>query len=126
MSFRQAGLGWKGPLSVNAPPIRRVAVVGAASQIGNALLPRLAAQGLVASRVGRATAGDPADGVTHVFDIQRGCFQPELASADAVISLAPLPTIGVVLRMARALGARRVIAFGSTGRFSKLDSTSGV
>ena len=126
MSIRQAGLSWKGPLSVNAPPIWRVAVVGAASQIGKALLPRLAAKGMVASRVGRAAAGEPADGVTHVFDIQRGCFQPELASAEALISLAPLPTIDVVLHMARALGARRVIAFGSTGRFSKLDSTSGL
>ena len=62
----------------------------------------------------------------HVFDEQRGCFNPPLDSADAVISLAPLPKIGVVLRMAEVLGAKRVIAFGSTGRFSKVGSSSSI
>lgn len=97
----------------------RIAVVGAASQIGQVLLPRLAAQGMTVYPIGRGSSG-----ATHVFDEQRGCFTPPLESADAVISLAPLPAIASVLQMAASLGAKRVIAFGSTGKFSKVGSTS--
>jgi nucleoside-diphosphate-sugar epimerase len=83
----------------------------------------LAAKGVLAHRIGRRNAGGSAEAV-HVFDEQRDCFNPPLDSADAVISLAPLPAIGGVLRMAEVLGAKRVIAFGSTGRFSKAGSSS--
>lgn len=103
--------------------VRRVAIVGAASQIGLALLPRLATKGVLAYRIGRESRGDGGE-TTHVFDERHGCFTPSLDSADAVISLAPLPAIGLVLRMAQALGAKRVIAFGSTGKFSKIGSSS--
>jgi nucleoside-diphosphate-sugar epimerase len=104
----------------------RVAVVGAASQIGAALLPRLADQGYQVIRIGRSAVEpvDASDDVVHVFDSQRGCFDHFLAPVQAVISLAPLPAIGLVLKMAHALGASRLIAFGSTGRFSKANSTS--
>lgn len=105
--------------------VRRVAVVGATSQIGLALMPRLAAKGSLASRIGRESSGN-AEVVTHVFDEQQGCFTPPLSSADVVISLAPLPTIALVLKMAEALGAKRVISFGSTGRFSKVGSSSAI
>lgn len=102
---------------------KRVAVVGAASQIGRALLPRLEAEGIHVFRIGRENRKD--DGATtYVFDEQRECFTPPVDSADAVISLAPLPSIDLVLKMAAALGAKRIIAFGSTGRFSKVGSTS--
>ncbi len=103
--------------------IRRVGVVGAASQVGRALLPRLAAQGIRVCRIGRKTGLGGAKQV-HVYDADRGCFEPPIDAAQALVSLAPLPTIGVVLDMARLLGARRVIAFGSTGRFSKVSSSS--
>ena len=88
--------------------VRRVAVVGAASQIGQALLPRLAAKRIPVLRIGREDAGLEAE------------------SADAVISLAPLPAIAAVLKKAEVLGAKRVIAFGSTGRFSKRGSSSAI
>jgi nucleoside-diphosphate-sugar epimerase len=99
-----------------------VAVVGAQSQIGRFLLPRLRAEGLICSAIGRTAAADGPP--VHVFDAARGGFTPPLAGADAIISLAPLPEIERVLEMARCLGAWRVIAFGSTGRFTKIDSTS--
>jgi nucleoside-diphosphate-sugar epimerase len=105
--------------------IDRVAVVGASSQIGQALLPLLAASELVVYRIGRANRGAD-EAQTYVFDPTAQSFTPPLGSVDAVISLAPLPLINVVLEMAGMLGARRVIAFGSTGRFSKLDSTSAI
>lgn len=103
---------------------QRVAIVGASSQIGQALIPRLEAAGYVACRIGREDRGAAEGITTHVFDELSGSFVPSLGSADAVISLAPLPSIGVVVKMAHALGAKRIIAFGSTGRFSKLGSTS--
>lgn len=104
----------------------RVAVVGASSQIGQALLPRLTSAGYLAYRIGREDRG-AADGIsTHVFDELSGSFVPSLGSADAVISLAPLPSIDIVVKMAQALGAKRIIAFGSTGRFSKIGSNSAI
>lgn len=105
--------------------VGRVAVVGASSQIGRALLPLLSANQVTVYRIGRTGHGEDADQI-HVFDSANRCFMPPLVAADAVISLAPLPLIGLVLDMAEVLGAKRVIAFGSTGRFSKLASTSPV
>jgi uncharacterized protein YbjT (DUF2867 family) len=102
----------------------RVAIVGASSQIGQVLIPRLKAAGYVACRIGREDRGAAEGITTHVFDELSGSFVPSLSSADAVISLAPLPSIEVVVRMAQTLGAKRIIAFGSTGRFSKVGSTS--
>ena len=103
---------------------QRVAIVGASSQIGQALIPRLEAAGYTACRIGREDRGAAERITTHVFDELSGSFVPSLGSADAVISLAPLPSIEVVVRMAQTLGAKRIIAFGSTGRFSKVGSTS--
>lgn len=103
---------------------QRVAVVGASSQIGQVLIPRLEAAGYLACRIGREDRGAAEGITTHVFDEFSRSFVPSLGSADAVISLAPLPSIDVVVKMAQALGAKRIIAFGSTGRFSKLRSTS--
>lgn len=105
--------------------IRRVAVVGAASQIGRALLPCLEAAAIETVLIGRRTVPDASSPV-HVFDEVHRCFEPWLSKVDAVISLAPLPVIDRVLDMAEVLAARRVIAFGSTGVFSKADSTSDI
>lgn len=103
-----------------------VAVVGASSQIGQALLPQLASAGYVTYRIGRENR-DAADGTTtYIFNESSCSFIPHLDFVDAVISLAPLPSVNVVVKMARSLGAKRVIAFGSTGRFSKVGSTSAI
>lgn len=110
--------------TVIKPKTGRVAVVGASSQIGQALLPRLASAGYLAFRIGREDRSVAEGVTTHVFDELSSSFVPSLDSVDAVISLAPLPSIDVVLKMAHSLGAKRVIAFGSTGRFSKIGSTS--
>jgi len=102
----------------------RVAVVGVSSQIGMPLLQQLALAGYAFYRVGRENKVDEGGAITYVFDESTCCFRPELECVDAVISLAPLPTIEVVLKIARSLRAKRIIAFGSMGRFSKIDSTS--
>ena len=105
---------------------KSVAVVGASSQIGQALLPRLASAGYLVYRIGREDRSAAKGITTYVIDKLSGNFVPSLGSADAVISLAPLPSIDVVVKMACVLGARRIIAFGSTGRFSKIGSTSAI
>jgi nucleoside-diphosphate-sugar epimerase len=105
---------------------QRVAVVGAASQIGQALFPQLAAAGYQVFCIGRKDKGSAEGITTYVFDELSLSFVPCLEYADAVISLAPLPSIELVLKMAHLLGAKRIIAFGSTGRFSKIGSTSAI
>ncbi|MEZ5659106.1 MAG: hypothetical protein R3E83_11420 [Burkholderiaceae bacterium] len=100
-----------------------VAVVGASSQIGQALLERLRESGYRAAPIARSATA--VQGITaHVYDRAEGGFTPHLAGAEALITLAPLPTIGDSIEIARRLGARRIIAFGSPGRFSKRDSSS--
>ena len=103
---------------------QRIAVVGASSQIGQILLSRLAFSGYLSYRIGREDRSSSEDTRTHVFQESYGIFVPNLETADVVISLAPLPSIEIVIKMAMALGAKRIIAFGSTGRFSKVGSTS--
>ncbi|MCP5266380.1 MAG: NAD(P)-dependent oxidoreductase [Burkholderiaceae bacterium] len=104
-------------------PVRRVAVVGASSQIGRFLLPRLRQAGFEAAAIGRgAREPDAGAGAVHVYEPGSGRFVPPLASADALVNLAPLPIIDQVVEMARSLGVSRMIAFGSSGRFSKQDA----
>jgi len=103
----------------------RVGVIGASSQIGRPLVPRLLAQGCQVLRISRDSARARSDSV-HVYDANNACFAPPIKAADALISLAPLPAIGAVLDMAGLLGARRVVAFGSTGRFSKANSPAAI
>lgn len=105
------------------PRIKSVAIVGADSQIGQVLLPRFAAKGISTYRIGRGSKVVEGQ-VTYVFDEQRGCFTPPIGAVDAIISLAPLPSVDSVIKMAQILKANRIVAFGSTGRFSKVRSTS--
>lgn len=104
---------------------RTIAVVGASSQIGKALSPRLEAEGFEVLGIGRQQDAQSVR-ITHVFDAQIGGFTPPARAADCVINLAPLPIIDQVIDMARALGARRIIAFGSSSRYFKADSTAAI
>ena len=103
--------------------IAKVAVVGAGSQIGGFLVLRLKECGVEVCAIGRQDRLGQSY-VVHKFDEARIQFEPPLVGVDAVITLAPLPTINVVMKMASALGAKRLIAFGSTGRFFKTSSSS--
>ncbi len=104
---------------------KNVAVFGAGSQIGKALLDRLEARKINVFRV-RQSHPDGYAGPIHLFDAQNNSFNPPLESVDAIISLAPLPTIGIVIKMAEIAGAKRVIAMGSTGTMTKADSSSAI
>ena len=60
----------------------------------------------------------------HHYDSTTLTVTPPLPAIDALISLAPLPGIDEILHLVHALGIPRIIAFGSTGVFSKAASSS--
>lgn len=100
-----------------------VAIVGATSPIGRFLISRLRKANMKFFAVGRRNR--KFDGYDiHCFDASSKCFEPPIQEADAIINCAPLPTIDQALDMADHLGASRIIAFGSTGRFTKSGSSS--
>lgn len=100
-----------------------VAVVGATSPIGRFLISKLRKNKMKFFSVGRRNR--KFDGYDiHCFDARSKRFEPPIQEADAVINCAPLPTIDQALDMADHLGASRIIAFGSTGRFTKSGSSS--
>jgi len=102
-----------------------VAIIGISSQLGPALMTALhhANLDVVGLSRSRATAGRCP---IHVYTNGTLPPDPPLPQISALISLAPLPGIEAVVRLASHMGARRVIAFGSTGVFSKAASTSDV
>ncbi|MEZ5595317.1 MAG: NAD-dependent epimerase/dehydratase family protein [Pseudomonadales bacterium] len=97
-----------------------VAVVGITSQVAPALVNHLRHAGyriIGFSRSGQAF-GDIA---VHRFD----CTPTHLEGrVETLVNLTPLPLIDEVLQLAQRLGATRLIAFGSTGIFSKAASSS--
>lgn len=101
-----------------------VLVTGASSLVATYLVPRLRAQGrnvILTSRTRPAYLG--AD--SRVRWLQRDLVQSDVAAdqtvpADVLIHLAPLPLLRRAVVV--AAGAKRVIAFGTTSRFTKADS----
>lgn len=103
---------------------KRVVIVGASSQIAQVLLPLLTAKDILVHRVTFWKKTKGAEGI-YEYDQARESFTPELLGpVEAIVTLAPLPTIGNVIKMAKMLCAKRVIAFGSTGTFTKAGSAS--
>lgn len=102
-----------------------VAIVGASSPIGLFLILRLRDRGLRFHAIGRQTRPSIKYSVHGYIDRAKR-FEPPIREAQAIVNCAPLPTIDRVMEMADCLGVRRIIAFGSTGRFSKSGSISPV
>lgn len=105
-----------------------VIVTGATSQIGYFLIPRLQEAGYRVHAISRRpTAGQrsTADSVVwHEIDIvhDRNSLQ-EIAGAKVLIHLAPLATLRDLIDCLSPIGLRRIVAFGSTSRYSKFTST---
>ena len=94
-------------------------VLGATSLVGRRLLPRLAAMGAPVSALSREP--HPDDGVRWV----RGSLADpalQLPRAGLVFSLMPLWLLPEALPRLAAGGMKRLVAFSSTSRFTKLDS----
>lgn len=111
-----------------APPRPGVIVTGATSQVGHFLIPRLREAGYVVHAISRSRSrvADGADDtlIWHAVDIaQHGNSLGRIAGATTLIHLAPLGTLQKILGVAAQAGVRRIVAFSSTSRFSKLSST---
>lgn len=102
------------------PDLTRVLITGATSQVGGFLLQRLAT--VVGARwaVSRGVVSGLREGV-HWVQADIGQAEP-LPEAEVLIHLAPLALLPPLLPGFFAQGGRRVIAFGTTSRFSKAAS----
>ena len=101
----------------------RVFVVGVTSQIGASLGIALKSHGIQFAGSSRSLQQSDVCSI-HLFDHKEQLLNPQADSVDAIIALSPLSTIEFTLRIAELLGARRLIAYGSTGVFSKSGSTN--
>jgi nucleoside-diphosphate-sugar epimerase len=118
---------------MNAAPSHSVVVTGAASQVGCFLLPRLAGSGMRVMAVSRRPGPEAAavfgpawagHGVTTWIqaDLERPLDSAWSDGCDTWIHLGPLQLVSRVLGAGAAPSVRRVIAFGSTSRFTKAQS----
>jgi len=101
-----------------------VMVFGARSQIGHFLVPRLVHGGYAVTATSRhAVVGPPVPGVTWLqadLGDDRRTWNP---CPPVVISLAPVWLLSDNIGRLAAAGMRRLIAFSSTSRFTKLESS---
>ncbi len=121
-------------MTTSGPGPKTVVVTGAASQVGFFLLPRLAAAGFRVVAVSRrpqaeATAsfgrGWPGHDSTRwvTADLERPAGTTWSDGSHAWIHLGPLHLLPPVLDSGGAASVRRLVAFGSTSRFTKARST---
>lgn len=102
---------------------KSVVILGFSSQIARALAAMLKRQGCRVRGLSRHVVNDSCVPV-HVLDSSTMTCTPTLGDADAIISLAPLPTVNIALSLCAQLNCKRLIAFGTTGIFSKAQSPS--
>lgn len=110
--------------SLVTPHAASVLVIGAASQIGYHLLPRLAESGRDVAAISRFPApGDTRGASWHRLDLAAdSALDASGLRPASVISLAPLRILPHSVSALAALGTVRIIAFGSTSRFTKAGS----
>jgi len=103
-----------------------IIVAGASSQIGRFLIPRLRASGFHVHALSRrgATATEVIEMFVtwHQVDIERSPKSVPVEGAETFIHLAPLAALVPMLESLSRQGVRRIIAFSSTSRFTKLRS----
>jgi nucleoside-diphosphate-sugar epimerase len=105
------------------PPEARALVTGASSLVGACLLERLRARGLPVRAFSRS-AQPGAEGVEWTSrDVGKGLGPPD-GKASCLFHVAPLWLLPSLLGELPAWGVARVVAFGSTSRFTKAGSTS--
>ncbi len=101
----------------------RVVVTGASSQVGHFLLPRLRAAGFAVSALSRNPQSS-AIGVDWLLgDLQRNIDWSPASGARALIHAAEITLLESQLEPLAQLGVRRLIAFSSTSRLTKRESS---
>jgi nucleoside-diphosphate-sugar epimerase len=102
-----------------------VLVTGATSLVGHFLLPRLLQEPLTVHALSRVPPADVRPGLHwHAVDIERGRTDLMAITATLAFHLAPLWLLPKRIDDLAALGVRRLIAFGSTSRFTKMGSAN--
>jgi len=101
-----------------------VFISGAASSIGSRLVPMLRAQALSVQLLGRHPVTGNSGKSWHFLDLADKTLDLPDIEADALIHTASLWLLPGWLEKFHARGVRRVIAFSSTSRFTKLASAS--
>ena len=103
---------------------RSILVVGAASQIGYHLLPRLGKAGWDVAATSRFPPPRDDRGASwHRLDLRVATALPQSGlRPTSLISLAPLGKLPPLVGVLSEVGTLRVIAFSSTSRFTKADS----
>ncbi len=110
-------------MSSTVPPEPRALVTGATSLVGEYLLTRLVERGVGVHAVSRSR-GAPLPGVTwERRDITQGLGAPG-GPARYLFHIAPLWLLPGIMGELEAWGVERLIAFGSTSRFTKAASGS--
>lgn len=103
-----------------------VIVTGATSQIGTFLIPHLVRGGFMVHAVTRrhveGQTVPEGNVIWHKLDIVREPRSLNVPGAATLIHLAPLPTVRGLIDTLAAQGLRRLVAFSSTSRFTKLRS----
>jgi GT2 family glycosyltransferase/nucleoside-diphosphate-sugar epimerase len=104
-----------------------VIVTGATSQIGYFLIPRLRAAGYVVHAISRGPVKDGSVMDKSLLWYERdivsdGNALKHIKDATVLIHLAPLVMLPSLIEKAAEAGVRRIVAFGSTSRYSKLSS----
>ena len=99
-------------------------MVGAASQIGYHLLPRLVEAGWDVAAVSRYSApSDPRGARWYRLDLaEASALRESGLRPESVISLAPIRILPALVSTLAALGTTRIVAFSSTSRFTKARS----
>jgi nucleoside-diphosphate-sugar epimerase len=107
-----------------AAVMTRVLVTGATGLVGHFLLPRLQAAGMTVHALSRRPQS-AADLCWYAGDLSASSdWVRRLPEMDLCIHAAPLWLLPPLLPQLRSLGVSRLIAFGSTSRFTKTDSAS--
>lgn len=106
------------------PEAENVLVIGAASQIGYHLLPRLEQAGRGVAAISRFPApGDTRGATWQRLDLAAGsALEVSGLRPASVINLAPLRILPPLVATLASLGTARIIAFSSTSRFTKASS----
>lgn len=104
-------------------PEGRVAVTGARSLVGSFLLPRLRAAGHEVAAFSRSPPAGPVEGVSwFAADLESTPFRWPAFPAGRLVHVAPLWLAPGIVEAAASNGVRRLVAFGSTSRFTKARS----
>lgn len=97
-----------------------ILVLGATSLIGRFLIERLAAEGLDYYGLSREA---PVDDVRMIRgDLSEGDLAQRLPPTKTVFSLSPIWLLPKALSALKAAGMKRLVAFSSTSRFTKIDA----